>query len=189
METVKLSPRKIANDTAKQIAAEIAEQNQKPVKELIITIEWKRSRMWGSNPSASAKGFYQDGTYFNCEKPVTCGGCGYDKESTVIATIFNRYLAYKLWKFSVRKLTAKDKNGRDKRAYGISYYKGHACPNGLIYRGSRRFEGGVGTSCYTDYSSSYGRSGVAQYIGGSFVKIASGKTFDVYKYTDGSKKK
>lgn len=188
METIKLSPRKIANDTKRQIAVEESIRNQKPVKELTITIEWSRSRMWGNNPKASAEGVYHDGTYFHSDKPATASGCGYDKESTVIATIFNQYLAYKLYAMSVRKLTAKDKQGRELRAYGVSYYKGHTCPNGLIYRGSRRFEGGVGTSCYTDYSTSYGRKGVAQYIGGSFVKIASGKTFDVYKYTDGSKK-
>lgn len=39
----------------------------------------------------------------------------------------------------------------------------------------RYFEGGVGTSCY--YS-------IAEFIGGKFENISSGKTFDVYQYTE-----
>lgn len=44
--------------------------------------------------------------------------------------------------------------------------------------GCRHTTGGVGTSCYYD---------IAEFIGGKFEKISSGKTFDVFQYTNKSK--
>jgi hypothetical protein len=54
--------------------------------------------------------------------------------------------------------------------------KGSA-PYGIhLYSDNRpHFGGGIGTNCYYR---------ICEYIGGKFEHIASGKTFDVYKYTD-----
>lgn len=163
---------KEARQQAKKEAAEIAriesEKNQPEVKSITITIEWKKSRTWGANPHAKAEVHFKDGnsgpwkTGFLRADGFTCSGCGYDKESTVIAEIFNRFLKYKLY----RELIPVDTwlNGeKGKLPYGI-------------YTGNwRSFAGGIGTDCY--YS-------IAQAIGGKFDHVASGKTFDVYKYTD-----
>ena len=49
---------------------------------LIITIEWKTSRMWGNNPRAYTNyGFGGE----------SIGGCGYDKQSTATAQALNSY--------------------------------------------------------------------------------------------------
>lgn len=79
--------KKQINASRKRWASALA---QKPVKSIGIMIEWKKSRMWGRNPHLSAHVEYMDGTgeWFK----ATCGGCGYDKESTVIADAFNRFL-------------------------------------------------------------------------------------------------
>ena len=78
-------------------AIDIAEhKSQKPVKNFTITIEWARSRVWGSNPHATAKVEHQDGKYSDTGSH-TASGCGYCKESTVIAAIFNDLLRYKLY--------------------------------------------------------------------------------------------
>jgi hypothetical protein len=143
------------------------ERSQLPVRELTITIEWAKSRMWGMNPHATVFVLYQDGT---AEKNhgYTCSGCGYDKESTVIAQVFNDYLKYKLYDRKLQEKWKKEHEGRqrdEEHPYGL-YLPGE-------YQGS--YNGGVGTGCYYD---------IAKFIGGRFEHVAGGKTFDVFKYTD-----
>lgn len=147
---------------------ENAERSQKPVKSIIIIIEWKKSRTWGMNPHASAQVEYKDGTYGTGS--ASASGCGYDKESTVIADIFNQFLSYKLYDKSLPEKWLKVTNRykpEENHPYGL-YLPGE-------YRG--RYNGGVGTSCYYD---------IARFIGGRFEHVAGGKTFDVYRYTDGN---
>jgi len=81
------------------------------------------------------------------------GGWGYCKESTVIANIFNASLKYKLYQIT----------DADKKPYGINLY------NDRFY-----FAGGVGTSCYYN---------IAEFIGGKFERVASGKTYDAFRFT------
>lgn len=82
------------------------------------------------------------------------GGWGYCKESTVIAEAFNKLLKYKL--YQIENIEA--------LPYGIYINKNN-------YTG---YSGGIGVSCY--YS-------IAELIGGKFIKLASGKNFDAYKFT------
>lgn len=140
----------------KLLDRQTAERNQKPVESLTISIEWKKSRMWGNNPHAEVAVNFQDGT-FERRDGYTASGCGYDKESTVIAAIFNDFLKYKLYQ---------ELDGNP--PYGM-YYKVPGQPS------FRSYNGGVGTSCYYR---------IAEFIGGTFENLASGKAFDVYKYTD-----
>jgi hypothetical protein len=81
------------------------------------------------------------------------GGWGYCKESTVIANIFNASLKYAIYQL-------KDPG---KVPYGINLY------NDRFY-----FAGGVGTSCYYQ---------IAEFIGGKFERVASGKTYDAFRFT------
>lgn len=159
--------RQEAAKQAKENARIEAEKNQKPVKKITITIEWRKSRTWGSNPKCEAQIHFKDGSWGS--SPVyTCSGCGYDKESTVIADVFNDYLKYKLWQLTPEQL--KGGNGSldpGKAPYGIHLYSDNR----------PHFGGGIGTSCYP---------AIAKYIGGEFENVASGKTFDVFTYTDNS---
>jgi hypothetical protein len=82
------------------------------------------------------------------------GGGGYCKESTVIAEAFNSLLKYKL--YQIENIEA--------LPYGIYINRNQ-------YTG---YSGGIGVSCY--YS-------ISEMIGGKFEKLASGKTFDAYKFT------
>jgi len=86
------------------------------------------------------------------EITARAGGWGYCKESTVIANIFNASLKYKLYQIV-------DTN---KKPYGINLY------NDRFY-----FAGGVGTSCYYQ---------IAEFIGGNFERVASGKTYDAFRF-------
>lgn len=150
--------RQEARKQAKELARIEAEKNQKPVKKIVISIEWKKSRMWGSNPHAEADITHHDGSY--SQGFATCSGCGYDKESTVIADIFNNFLKYKLY-------------GEIKEVGGFTQNNG--LPYGINLGQYRHYSGGIGTNCYYD---------IAKAIGGEFVRIASGNTFDVYEYTE-----
>ena len=145
--------RQEARQEAKRLAKIEKEKNQKPVKEIVFSIEWKKSRMWGHNPHLEAKALHIDGTctYFTS----TASGCGYDKESQVIADAFNNLLKYKIYEFR--------ENSEEKLPYGLN--------NRENYKG---YSGGIGVSCY--YS-------ISEAIGGKFEKVASGKTFDAYKLT------
>jgi hypothetical protein len=153
--------RTAARQAAKEAARIESERGQRPVDTIAISIVWSKSRMWGSNPHAEVVVEYKDGHYTR-KSGYTASGCGYDKESTVIADIFNDFLRYKLWAMPIDKV--KRVNGGP-APYGISV-------NGEDYRG---YSGGIGTNCYYR---------IAEYVGGTFEHVASGKSFDVYRYTD-----
>jgi hypothetical protein len=166
----RLEDRRAARKLEAEAARIEAEKSQRPVKCLTITIEWRKSRMWGSNPHAEAKvEFWPIAGQDNYDRRggYTCGGCGYDKESTVIAEIFNHYLKYKLWQKTPENARAGVMmDGYRRDVYGVSFHE-----NG----NHRYYAGGIGTSCY---------EAISVFIGGKWEKIASGSTFDVYQYMD-----
>lgn len=149
--------RQQARKDAKEVARVEREKNQKPVAKMTISIEWKKSRTWGSNPTAEATVIHKDGS--RSIGRATCSGCGYDKESTVIASLFNSFLKYKLY----GELRPTDRDRQE----------GH--PYGIYLNQYRHYSGGIGTDCYYP---------ISEAIGGKFERVASGKTFDVYTYTD-----
>jgi len=155
---------KLARQEAKKVAKELArieaEKNQKEVAIISISIEWKKSRMWGHNPHLDADITFKDGTCTNFR--ATCSGCGYDKESTVIADVFNAFLKYKLYRplLPVTTGTIRD-NGIP---YGIT-----------IDPDWKYYDGGIGMNCY--YT-------ISEAIGGKLIRNASGKSYDAYTYTD-----
>jgi len=97
------------------------------VKSLRISVQWHRSRTWGNCPRAYWSCTFADGTYKSGSE--TCSGCGYDKESTVIADIFEKCCSGMLWR---------KRNSRKQAPYGCTV-KDTYFPH---------FSGGVGTSCY-----------------------------------------
>lgn len=89
-----------------------------------IDIEWKKSRTFGMNPHASVWVRFSDGTseYFT----DGASGCGYDKQSAVVASALNR--CARSWIFAKRR-------SRKKVPYGI-------------YTDSCLYMGAVGMCCY-----------------------------------------
>ena len=164
-----------AREDVKEQSRIEAERNQPAIRQMTISIEWKKSRTWGSNPHASVEIEYHDrtagewGTGHFRDGGFTASGCGYDKESTVIAEIFNKYMKYKLWALTPeQRKGGNGSNDRGTAPYGIHVYS----------MDRPHYGGGIGTSCYYR---------IAEYIGGKFECVASGKTFDVYRYTDNEK--
>ena len=106
------------------------------------------------NPTLEARALHLDGSTSYVK--ARAGGWGYCKESTVIAEAFNSLLKYKLYELV--------NLPNDFTPYGVYINR-----NG--YTG---YSGGIGVNCY--YS-------ISELIGGKFEKLASGKSFDAYKFT------
>lgn len=123
------------------------------IKDVSITVEWKRSQMWGSNPNAEA--------FVNGERIVSgsISGSGYDKQSTAVARVLNQIPQFKKLMYEIKENNIHTKND-SLFGYGAGY-------GVLPY-----FEGGVGVSCYNK---------IFNVIGYKFETVASGKNFDVYK--------
>ena len=164
----------IENDTKKQRAEERkaireAVKYQKRVEEvkaqpklesLTITIEWKKSRMWGSNPHATGEARTTEGR--RLVGTATASGCGYCKRSTVIADLFNQFLRHKLYDSAVLARLA------IKKPYGMSFPKDGQ--KWLPY-----FDGGIGEGCYRQ---------ISEAIGGTWECVAHTDSVEVYQYKE-----
>lgn len=129
-----------------------------------ITIEWKKSRMWGSNPSAECWYTYTDTMGIEqsgCVSSGSIGGCGYDKQSTAVAKCLNQIdeVLKPLYTLKDKALLNRDITNRELLGYGSGSW---LLPT---------IEGGVGVSCYPV---------IFEKIGFVFKCVASGKSFDVY---------
>jgi len=133
--------------------------NAPDLESITISMEWKKSRMWGSNPNAEARviaGNYSD--YF---ESGSIGGCGYDKGSTAVANAINQSNSFLKAMYLLKDANINTKN-HELFGYGSGY--------GIL----PRLEGGVGVSCYP---------AIFEKLGFTFKTTASGKTFDVYTVT------
>lgn len=126
-----------------RMAARLDEiENAPDLKGISITVEWKKSRTWGMNPTATIKVWNTAGRVSIYEGKAS--GCGYDKESAAVASalahcpeVSKLLCNYK--EKALRKLTAAERKtaqNRDLIAYGSGY-----CVIPAL-------EGGVGFSCH-----------------------------------------
>ena len=126
------------------------------LKEVQISIEWKKNRTWGSNPSAEAR--INTVNLFNRYLSGSIGGCGYDKESTAVAAALNQSNSFLklLYTFKESQINI---NNHKLLGYGSGY--------GIL----PHLEGGVGVSCYP---------AIFANLGFKWSQVASGKTFNAY---------
>jgi hypothetical protein len=140
----------ITNRVNKEIAKQESISNAEDVAEIEISVEWKKSRTWGMNPTATVKVF----TYGNSEIYIgTASGCGYDKESASVASAMNE--APELLKMLYKAMETK----ADTKPYGVNDYE-----NGIS------FAGGVGMSCYRN---------IAEWLSVEWSEV-HGNSFDHY---------
>lgn len=156
--------KKIYKVIEKEVADITTVMNAGTLISVKISVEWKRSRMWGANPTAEAWCSYIgiDGNRnSHYVKSGSIGGCGYDKLSTAVADVLNQFneVLKPLYTFKNKNIEA---DNRELIGYGSGY--------GIL----PRIEGGVGCSCYPT---------IFDKIGYNFHSVASGKTFDVYEIT------
>jgi len=149
-----------ANELKKQIEnIESVFNTGKEIDSICISVEWKKSQMWGNNPTATISINFKD--YTRSVYIGKASGCGYDKESASIAQALNQCRELKKLLYTIKNKSKNIKlNNKDIFGYGSGY-------GDLPY-----FEGGVGVSCYNS---------IFEKIGFKFSKTAWGKTFDVYR--------
>lgn len=139
-----------------------------------ISVEWKKSRVWGYNPSVTVDAWTVDADGAT-ECTTTTGrasGCGYDKQSAAIAEAFNASPAIlnALYKAEEKRLKGRESRKQSRRDF-IGYGSGSSA--------RPYFEGGCGVSVFYKIFENCG------YI---FEQVASGKTFDSYKIIKKAKK-
>ena len=133
-----------------------------------ISVEWKKSRMWGANPSAECwvsfinKDGQHDSVYVTSG---SIGGCGYDKLSTAVSKCLTQVNEILLPLYNYKN-TAMHNDAKVSNHNLLGYGSGY----GIL----PSIEGGVGVSCYP---------AIFNKIGMDFNTIASGKTFDVFTIT------
>lgn len=151
--------RRIVNKLRREEKKVKDERRDKKIKAIDVTIEWKKSSTYGYCPKLTGKVEYEDGRIENAEG-YKASGWGYDKESTVFASICNDFLRYKLWE--IQDNNSKEELEKIKVPYGIYFDKEF----------SPHFAGGVGMSCYY---------GIIEFLGGKLTEVANTKTVTVYR--------
>lgn len=154
--------KRIEADFSKRLARTIKKIDRaETAPELVyidISVEWKKSRVWGMNPTAKVRAWI--GPHSVETGTGTASGCGYDKESAAIADALNSCPSVMSALYEVaEQIGARQEEYREKIGYGSGY-------SVLPY-----FEGGVGISCYYQ---------IFESMGYTMRHTASGKTFDVY---------
>ncbi len=119
---VKIYDNRKVKELIKEIAFVESIFNAGIIKEIRVSIEWKKNYTWNANPTATVEIYGDNYEHLNSG---SIGGCGYCKESTAFAQAINQSLA-------IRKLLIKG-------AKKIEKDYGHR--NGTL-------SGGVGVSCY-----------------------------------------
>jgi len=145
----------------KGLAAELADiekvMNAPELGTVKITVEWKKSRMWGSNPSADA---WSSAGMVSVQSG-SIGGCGYDKGSAAVARCLNQLPEVLKLMYLIKNAFPETSN-HDLFGYGSGY--------GTL----PTIEGGVGVSCYPR---------IFENLGYTFETVAWGKTFNCYQIT------
>jgi hypothetical protein len=136
-------------------------ENLQPIDSITITVDWKKSQMWGMNPNAEC---FISG--LGTLKSGSVSGCGYDKLSTAVSNILNQIPQFLQLMYIVKNKNYK-KSNRECLGYGSGY--------GIL----PTFEGGVGVGCYDRIFTN---------IGYKFETVSSGKTFDVFRISKISRK-
>ena len=123
----------------KRIEKEINELNKifnsGTIEEISVSIEWKASKMWGANPTATVKIF---GTEFERLNSGSVSGCGYDKESTAFADAINQSKAFRKMLFeNSEKIAGKYGHSNGKFNGGVGTYGYYSSFEALGYKMSK----------------------------------------------------
>lgn len=124
----------------------------KRVIRIEMPVKWGRNRNGEYNPHCNAVVYFDDRTSETTKK-YRCGGCGYDKLSTIFSDIYNDYLADDRKQYF-------DKNP-DEKSIPYGMFEGY-------------FDGGIGDDAY---------GSISKALGGELHRTYSDKSFDLYVFT------
>ena len=142
-KALEIATKKLLKEDAKRLENKLKHiekvANAEEVDNIRVSIEWHKNRTWGNNPFCECWALgYTTGS---------ASGWGYDKESTAIATAFNK-------NNGILKLVYNAYEKKLQENYNITPHE--ALGYGLGYGALPYFEGGVGASCFTWFLKSIG---------------------------------
>lgn len=141
-KAIERNNKKVDKETAAKIARLETIAAAPDLNYISINVEWKKSSVWGHNPHAEArdnKGIYTYGT---------ASGCGYDKESSAVASALNANNSILKILYTIKENALKDgKTDKDKTAC-TNRDNRDCCGYGAGYSAMPYFEGGVGVNCF-----------------------------------------
>lgn len=175
-QLVEFTAERIRKQTAKQLAEKLSfidqlEQSE-GVKALTLSVDWRRSAMWGLNPHCIAHVVTDSGKFYQFEG--TASGCGYDKLSASVADAL-----YQCKELRSMLCEAKERKVRKLALSDISEANRNYLPYGAGYGAVPYLESGVGISSTLSVLGAVG-----------LVVVASShtKTSDFYHLEKGGKK-
>lgn len=176
-----LTKRQAAAERRKEklyIQSLLDEPLQKPVKRMVISIEWKKSKTWGNCPSLEAAIEFADGSFTRTDKKYYASGCGYDKACAVIDELFNDYMKWRL-----HQIDFGTNRSPVRRAHRIlpGAFEDIKIPDG-VSRSDQNTSQGVIKHFYFDAGGVSTYKQIAEFLGGTWECTASGKMFDVYTF-------
>lgn len=133
---------KYEKDLEKDLARLEAYEHAGRLESVNISVEWKKSRVWGYNPAARVAviwidndGNHRSGVYYG-----SASGCGYDKRSAAVGEALNQCEAVRgmLCRYANKRYNKDIRTGGRAICYGCGY-------SSIPY-----FEGGVGVSCFRE---------------------------------------
>lgn len=147
VRAIKRAERAVSKSTVKKLDALLRVAEASAPQSIEVFVDWKRSSVWGYNPTATA---YATGTNSRtCRTEGHASGCGYDKRSAAVAEALNQCDGVLNLLYSAAEAALQAgarpvdydngcKSWRDVLGYGTG------CAV-LPY-----FEGGVGVNCFWD---------------------------------------
>lgn len=115
--------------------------NAPELEYISIFVEWKRSAVWGMNPTAYVK--------TNSESAAGhASGCGYDKESAAIAQALNQCDSVMKAIYSFKEKQMMEGKNDYSNTVCTGHDNRHIIGYGSGYETIPYFEGGVGASCF-----------------------------------------
>ena len=134
---------------------------------LTVSVEWRKSRTWGANPTATAY-IYGENAHTG-----TASGCGYDKESAAVAEALNQSPAVMKVLYQAAEKALADGKSFTRFSNGNVHW-GNVLGYGSGYAIVPYFEGGVGVSCFWS---------ILRDCGYQTHRTGTGKMYDHYTVT------
>ncbi len=168
---IKRRLKEIDGETTKKQDKLLRARDAEEIKNVSISIEWKRSATWGYNPTATVtiNGIYQFSG--------TASGCGYDKRTAAVGEALNKSIIilkmlYTAKEKALKKAPAKTRNNPEASNGDLIHY-------GAGYGVLPYFEGGVGMTSFR---------GVFEACGLRCTHTHETKTTDFYYFEVGATK-
>ena len=146
-KAVELATKRMSKEIDKEITKKLAHieavENAPELDFCSVNVEYRRSSVWGYNPSVEA--------WTNGERDIFTGyasGCGYDKESAAVADAFNKSLSILKVLYTIKENGLKAGKSSKSKTACTGHDNRDICGYGAGYSVLPYFEGGVGVSCF-----------------------------------------